>query len=126
MISAAVEKVAPEVIVDLWPAYCAGTASPQTRELVEGWLARDPELAQRLRSESALSLDPPPRRGWPVHRWLLFLAVLFSCFAFGRIVSDTSWDASPAGFIVTAVLAAGLWVAFLVSLAKGPDLLVHR
>jgi hypothetical protein len=29
-------------------------------------------------------------------------------------------------FIVAAVLAAGLWVAFLVSLAKEPDLLVHR
>ena len=126
MISPAVEKVAPEVIVDLWPAYCAGTASPQTRELVEGCLARDPDLAQRLRAESELSVEPPPRRSWPAHRWLLFLAVLFSCFAFGRIVSDTSWDASPAAFIVAAVLAAGLWVAFLVSLTKGPDILAHR
>ena len=125
MISAAVEKVAPEVIVDLWPAYCAGTASPQTRELVEGCLARDPELAQRLRAESELD-EPPPRRGWPAQRWLLFLAVLFSCFAFGRIVSDTAWEASPAGFIVVALLAAGLWVAFLVSLAKEPDVLAPR
>ena len=126
MIPAAVEKVAPEVIVDLWPAYCAGTASPQTRELVEGCLARDPELAQRLRAESELELEPPRRRAWPAQRWLLVLAVLFSCFAFGRIVSDTSWDASPAAFIIAALLAAGLWVAFLVSLAKGPDILAHR
>jgi len=126
MISPAVEKVAPEVIVDLWPAYCAGTASPQTRALVEGSLARDPELAQRLRAEPDPGPESSPRRGWSVHRWLLFLAVLFSCFALGRIVSDTSWDASPAAFIVAALLAAGLWVAFLVSLAKEPDVLAPR
>jgi hypothetical protein len=126
MISPAVEKVSPEVIVDLWPAYCAGTASPQTRALVEGCLARDPDLAQRLRAEDELQLEPLPRRGWPAYRWLLLLAMLFSCFAFGRIVSDTSWDTSPAGFIVAAVLAVGLWAAFLVSLARVSSLRAQR
>jgi hypothetical protein len=42
--------------------------------------------------------------------------MLFSCFAFGRIVADTSWDVSPANFIATASIAVAFWVAFFVRL----------
>jgi len=42
--------------------------------------------------------------------------VLFSALAFGRIVSDTSWDVSPRNFIITAGIAACFWVAFFVTL----------
>ena len=52
-------------------------------------------------------------RGYPL---LLNLAIMFTCFAFGRIVADTSWDVSPRNFIITALLAAAFWIAFLVSL----------
>jgi hypothetical protein len=48
--------------------------------------------------------------------WLLTLAMVFTCFAFGRIVSDTSFDVSPRNFIATAAIAAGFWIAFLVRL----------
>ena len=41
---------------------------------------------------------------------------MFTCFAFGRIVADTSWDVSPRNFIVTALIAACFWIVFLVSL----------
>ena len=51
-------------------------------------------------------------------RWLLQLAMIFSVLAFGRIVSDTSWDVSPKNFIITASIAAGFWIAFLVSLIR--------
>ena len=47
---------------------------------------------------------------------MLFLAMLFSGFAFGRIVSDTSWDVSPRNFIITASIAAVFWVAFFARL----------
>ena len=117
------------VVLDLWPLYEAGEASADTRSLVEAFLRDDPEYAQELaRSASIPTAQPvlPPDaeteafvrvrrrlRGYPI---LLNLAILFSCFAFGRIVSDTSWDVSPRNFIVTAALAGGFWIAFLVSL----------
>jgi len=38
--------------------------------------------------------------------WLLQFALVFTCIAFGRIVSDTSFDVSPRNFFVTATVAA--------------------
>jgi hypothetical protein len=51
--------------------------------------------------------------GWD---WLLFVAIFFSCSAFGRIVADTSWDISPVNFIITTSIAAAFWVAFFARL----------
>ena len=121
MISPAME-VTREVIKDLWPSYMAGTVSPATRALVEKYLAEDAELA-RVLSEPEHTEEA---RGWPKYRWLLLLAMLFSCFAFGRIVSDTSWDVSPAGFAVMALIAVVLWIAFLVSLTRQGHKLAGR
>jgi hypothetical protein len=125
-------NVTREVINDLWPLYIAGEASADTRALVEAFLRADPEFAELLHrrgEESLLSHDLPAlspdhemqalRRtkrllhGWD---WLLFLAILFSCFAFGRIVSDTSWDVSPVNFIIVASIAAVFWAAFFTRL----------
>jgi len=36
--------------------------------------------------------------------------------AFGRIVSDTSFDVSPKAFIATAAIAVAFWIAFFVGL----------
>jgi len=52
-------------------------------------------------------------RGLP---WLRQFAILFSALAFGRIVSDTSWDVSPRNFIIHVVIAAIFWIAYCVSL----------
>lgn len=121
--------VTRSVIVDLWPVYSSGDASDDTRSLVDAFLRDDPEFARQL-TEKAVIPDATPAlppdaeteafvrvhrrlRGYPV---LLNLAILFSCFAFGRIVSDTSWDVSPRNFIVTALIAVAFWIAFLVSL----------
>jgi anti-sigma factor RsiW len=116
------------VILDLWPAYVSGEASPETRTLVEEFLQKDPEFATLLRENRVGGLHPPlppdletkafararrQLRGFP---WLLQLAMLFSALAFARIVSDTSWDVSPRNFIITASIAAILWVAFGVTL----------
>src|SRR5258708_24522160 len=121
-------NVAGEGIKDLWPIYAAGEASADTRALVETFLRQDPELARLLQGggeEYLWRVEAPKLRedreaqalrrtkrllhGWD---WLLFMAILFSCFAFGRIVADTSWDVSPVGFIVVATMAVAFWVAF--------------
>jgi RNA polymerase sigma-70 factor, ECF subfamily len=123
-------NVTREVITDLWPVYASGEASADTRALVEAFLRQDPQFArlvqeggveQFLRCDSlrlpahheaqALRRTKQLLHGWD---WLYLLAVLFSCFAFGRIVSDTSWDVSPRNFIITASIAGAFWVAFVV------------
>jgi hypothetical protein len=113
----------------LWPVYVSGEASVETRALVEAYLRTDPEFSRQLRENPLGGMTPPPLppdvetnafararrqlRGFP---WLLQLAILFSCFAFGRIVSDTSWDVSPRNFIITATIAVCFWIAFFVTL----------
>jgi hypothetical protein len=125
-------NVTREVINDLWPVYAAGEASTDTRTLIEAFLQQDPEFAQLLqgRGEEALLRPNPPKlspdreaqalqktkrllHGWD---WLLFMAIMFSCFAFGRIVADTSWDVSPVNFIITATIAGAFWIAFFTRL----------
>ena len=54
----ALPELPREVLLDLLPAYASGEASAATRALVEAHLAKDPELARRLREASAL-----PRAG---------------------------------------------------------------
>jgi len=117
------------VILDLWPVYLSGEASPETRALVEDYLGTDPEFARQLRENPLGDIAPPPLppdlettafararrrlRGFP---WLLHLAVICSAVAFGRIVSDTSWDVSPRNFIIMAAIAGCFWIAFFVTL----------
>jgi hypothetical protein len=121
-------NVTREVISDLWPLYISGEASADTRRLIEGFLKDDPEFAKILKNGGTdqwvaaeiPSLSPNVeakalnRTKRVLHRfdWLLFLAIMFSCFSFGRIVSDTSWDVSPTNFIITAGIAACFWIAF--------------
>lgn len=101
-------KITRDVVSDLWPVYVSGAASADTRTLVETFLADDPELARMLKESAGKKA-----RRFP---YLLNLAVLFSCFAFARIISDTSWDVSPRRFIVTAAVAGVLWIAYCASL----------
>jgi hypothetical protein len=122
-------KITRPVIVDLWAVYVSGEASAETRALVEEFLRGDPELAQQLGREpvlpavaAPLSPDHQARalastkrrlRGLP---GLLFLAMLLSMMAFGRIVADTSWDVSPRNFIVVASMAGACWTAYFATL----------
>jgi hypothetical protein len=108
-------EVNREIVIDLWPGYVAGTLSPGTRALLETYLAQDPELARRLREPERPDEEQGNR---PLYLSLLLLAMLFSCFALGRIVSDTSWDVPPIGFAITAGIAGLLWIAFLVALTR--------
>jgi anti-sigma factor RsiW len=125
-------NITREVISDLWPVYVSGEASADTRTLVESFLEQDSEFATLLRerdedrllrhSVPALPLDNEARALRKTKRllhsmdWLLFMAMIFSGFAFGRVVSDTSWDVSPRNFIVTATIAGAFWIAFFMRL----------
>jgi hypothetical protein len=121
-------NVTREVISDLWPIYASGEASADTRAVVEEFLKNDQGWSRMLRSSDAVSweaanapeLSPNmeakamTRTKRVLHKfdWSFFLAMLFSAFAFGRIISDTSFDVSPRNFIITAVIAACFWAAF--------------
>jgi hypothetical protein len=127
-------KITRDVVTDLWPVYGSGEASADTRALVEEFLQRDPEFASLVREDHSVRLlAPAPVAPAPDHElqtfsrtkkalllrdWPLFFAMLFSCFAFGRIVSDTSWDVSPRAFIATAAVAGVFWTLFFVQLAR--------
>ncbi len=129
------ENVTRDVIVDLWPLYVSGEASPDTRGLIEAFLREDPEFERELKQDSrgALTANEVPaltpdhelktlaqiKRRLTGPKWLLLLAMVFSMMAFGRIVSDTSFDVSPRKFIATVVVAACFWIAFLVRLFHG-------
>jgi hypothetical protein len=88
-------EISRDIILDLLPVYLAGEASPATRTLVEDFIERDADLAQRVRQHSEQNLaalhatsQPPPelelrslRRtraliGW--QRWLFGLAIGFT------------------------------------------------
>ena len=121
-------NITRDVITDLWPVYAAGEASADSVALIKDFLAKDQELAAALQNDAverlaatlvptlspsieAQSLNRTKRLLHPFN-WLFFFAVLFTCFAFGRIISDTSWDVSPRNFILTAMIAMCFWIAF--------------
>ena len=125
--------VTRDVVSDLWPLYASGEASADTRALVEGFLATDPSFAAMLGENGDLtiaggvpalppghelvSLERARRKLWGFS-WCLMFAMMFSMMAFGRIISDTSFDVSPRPFIAVASLAVVSWTGFCVSLYR--------
>jgi len=127
------QNITRDVISDLYVLYSSGEVTADSRRMVEEFLSQDPELAASLK-ESAGTIPTLPASLPPAHElktldrvkrrlagpiWLLQLAMIMSCLAFGRIVSDTSFDVSPRNFIVTAAIAACFWTAFFVKLIRG-------
>jgi anti-sigma factor RsiW len=129
------DTVTRNVIADLWPLYVSDDVSPDTRRLVDAFLASDPEFARTLHDTGGASLPgaapptlPPDlelktldrvKRKLTGPKWIFKLALIFSGLAFARIISDTSFDVSPRAFIATAIVAAAFWIAFFVVLFRG-------
>lgn len=127
------QEVTRDIISDLYVLYSSGDATEDSRRLVEEFLSQDLELAVSLReSGGTVPILPAPLA--PAHElktldrikrrlagpiWLLQLALIMSGLAFGRIISDTSFDVSPRKFIITAAIAACFWIAFFVKLIRG-------
>lgn len=124
-------NVTREVISDLWPLYESGEASAATRALVEEFLAADPAFERELRAPSLEPVTVPAlpddheirtldllRRQLRGHPWLFHASMFATALAFGRIVADTSWDVSPRLFIIHSLIAAALWITYLVTLSR--------
>jgi hypothetical protein len=136
------ENITREIIADLYPLYLSGDASPDTRRLVEAFVKEDPEFLQvleesgrdSLKAYATPTLSPDHelktlarlKRRISEPTWPLSLAMIFSGLAFGRIVSDTSFDVSPRNFIVTAAIAVCFWVWFFVKLFRGRKAVLVR
>lgn len=126
-------NVTRDVVSDLWPVYSAGEASADTRALVDAFLERDPEFARVLRTavelpvvNSSLAPDSETRalrrtrdlvRGNAWMRGVRLMALVFTIFAFTRILSDTTFTRSPVPFIGNAVCAAITWTIYAVWLS---------
>ena len=59
-------NVTKDVVLDLLPAYLAGEASADTRALVEEYLNKDPDLAQRIRQQWTQELGSAPAATLPL------------------------------------------------------------
>jgi hypothetical protein len=132
-------EITRNVIQDLLPVYLADEACPETRTLVEEFLARDATLAaeiERLKLDSlkpiltgeatmALSKDHDVQtlertRSTIAHRsWTLGLAIAFTLFPFSFIFSGghVQWMLLrdvPSAAEASLVAAAGFWIGFFI------------
>lgn len=131
-------NVTREVVRDLLPLYLAGEASPATRELVEEYLAQDPELAREARSIRESPGLPAPSAPGPdaelaslartrnliaLQRWLFGFAISFTAIGLAlRLtfheghISDVRlviFD-SPMEMGVCLLIAAAFWAGYIV------------
>jgi hypothetical protein len=58
-------KITRDVVTDLWPLYLSGEASPDTKALVDAFLAGDPEFARLLKENGSRSLLSCPLPALP-------------------------------------------------------------
>ena len=126
-----------EVILDLLPVYLAGEASQPTRELIEEYLAQDPELAQSIRSQqtdnslSKFLPELPPelelkslhrtRHLLGLQRWLFGLGIGFSAVALTSRISFSEGRIREFHFLIRdhpevfgtcLVLGLSCWIAY--------------
>lgn len=131
-------KITRDVILDLWPVYESGEASPATRALVEEYLRDDVDLARMLREQepriAALQAELPPdlhvrtlertKKMIRLRSWLFALGIWFAWASFfvafwdfergGRVVRGTffMWRDRPDIAGVCLVASACCWVAY--------------
>lgn len=125
-------RITRDVISDLWPIYGSGEASADTRTLVEEFLRTDPDFAASVNAATALPspVESPSRdveiralrrtrdlvHGNSWLRGVRLIGTVFLIFAFGRIVSDTTWTNSPKLFISYLIASAVSWTIYAVGL----------
>jgi hypothetical protein len=132
-------NVTKEVILDLLPLYLAGEASPATRALVEEFMRRDPEFAERVRLQSAdefgktaPSALPPDlelrslrrtRKLLSWQRWLFGFGIFFLATSLSNESQFEGWHLKefhfllrdyPLEFGACLVLGVACWIAYFI------------
>lgn len=122
-------KITADVIADLWPLYAAGEATPDTRALVDEFLAGHPGVAERLRRDFDLTAGdvpvPPDTEARSLAQtksliagggWLhgtKIVAVVLTILAVARLGSDDSETVWGRVFV-----AGAAWLVYAVSLYR--------
>ena len=132
-------EITRNIIQDLLPLYLAGEASPETRVLVEEFLARDPALAAEAARQKSGSVEkilaggtimplPQDHEAETLARtraklqrtaWILALAIAFTLVPFsftfdnGHITWMMVRDVPRMAFAYWAA-AAGSWIAYFI------------
>lgn len=120
-------KITTDVIFDLWPLYAAGEATPDSRALVDEFLAANPGVAETLRRQFDMPVAdiaiPPDAEAHALEQtkdrisgggWLhatRIIALVTAVLAIVRLGADdaeTMWG--------RAFTAAAAWIVYLVSL----------
>jgi hypothetical protein len=117
-------RITREVVLDLLPAVRAGTASADSRALVERFLAQDPELAARAAlmpfPSVELELQALNRTRSRLNRgkWMMGLAIFFTLLPLSGAVTSSGIDFvlmrdAPLVAAASLVVAVGMWLAFV-------------
>lgn len=124
------EPLSRNVIIDLLPAYIAGEASEETRRLVEEYAARDPRIAELLRSEARRAVPLPSGIEAPgdlemktihrvrrsIRRQMMYVALATASLLLVPLVAmqftgEVQW--SPFDFIVMGLLLFGTGLTYV-------------
>ena len=131
-------NVTRDVILDLWPAYESGEASPDTKALVEEYLRQDLELARMLKERPPgtqdLAVELPPdlqartfertKKMINIRSWLLSLGICLTWASLFVAVWDFErgdqtvkgtfimWRDQPAVAAVCLAAAVCCWIAY--------------
>lgn len=124
------EPLSRNVIIDLLPAYIAGEASEETRRLVEEYAARDPRIAELLRSDALRTVPLPSGIEAPgdlemktihrvrrsIRRQMMYVALATASLLLVPLVAmqftgEVQW--SPFDFIVMGLLLFGTGLTYV-------------
>jgi hypothetical protein len=123
-------NITKDVVLDLLPVYLAGEASADTRALVEEYLTRDPDLAQRVRHQSAKGLGSTPATTLPLdlelralkrtHRqiWLQTLLFALMVVSLGAMMA-LKFTFGPGGLREVHTHPLAPWCLLIIGVASG-------
>ncbi len=123
-------KITRDVITDLLPVYLAGEASPDTRALIEEFLAENPDFAKLVAEQEKpltsnsinipketemQTLEKTKKLLWQRSLYLgfaIFFTLFIAAFRFGSEGIHWIWEDAPIPAAVCTVIATVMWVKY--------------